>query len=237
MLLFCFSSVWSRPVHSEHQIRFAGCRHPPPPAAKQRASHHNVFPWKRDVSARPGLPHAGRALHLAAPWPANPADVHPQPELPRGRRHAANPRTRTKPHAPPPGAGSPPPLSHARGSAVTAGHASLRQPAGPQPHGAGQFLQPGQPRLVTRGLGQGVGEAQLCLTVGYINPTPSEDLKLSWAALVLADFLLNYRLQLLELCWSYLKCRKTCSPQPSCCQTCLLELWEKSYSLCVTTQR
>lgn len=168
---WCFLSVWPRPVHSEHQIRFAGRRHTPPHAAEQRASHLNHLPWKRGVSTRPSLPRFGRPLHIAPARPAHPTDVHPQPQLPRGPRHAAHPRTQphTKPQPPTPGTGGSPPLPHPRGSALTPRYASVQQPHGPQPRHAGQFLQPRQPRLTTWRLSQRTGEAQLCLTLGFIH--------------------------------------------------------------------
>ncbi|XP_051247738.1 palmitoyltransferase ZDHHC14 isoform X4 [Dicentrarchus labrax] len=155
-----------------------GRRHPSPPAAEQRASDPDDLPRKRRHSNWPHLPHPGRPVHLAPPRPAHPSDVHPQPQLPRGHRHAANPRTqpRTQPQPPPPGASGPPPLPYSRGSAFPARYASLRQPPGTQPHHAGRLLQPSQPGLTTRGLCQRTGKAQLCLTMGYMPPPPTSSL-------------------------------------------------------------
>lgn len=141
------------------RLRQKGRRHPPPPAAEQRASHPNSLPRDWRNTTWPRLPHPGGAVHLAAPRPAHASDVHLQLKLPRGHRQAANPRTppHTQPQQPPPGTGVPPPLSYPRGSALAAGHASLQQPHGPQPHRAGRLLRPGQPGLAARGLCQRVG--------------------------------------------------------------------------------
>lgn len=156
-----FLSVWPRPVHSEHQIRFAGRHHPSPPAAEQRARHPDCLPWKWRLSTWSHLSHPGRPVHLTPPRPTHTADVHPQPQLPRNRRNAANPRAQphTQPQPPPPGAGGPPSLSNPRRSALTTRHASLWQPPGSQPHHAGRLLQPSQPRLSAWGLCQGTGKA------------------------------------------------------------------------------
>lgn len=115
-------------------------------------------------------------MHLAPPRPAHPSDIHPQPQLPRGHRHAANPRTQSQPQPPSPGAGGPPPLSYPRRSALAARYASLRQSTWSQPHHAGWLLQPSQPGLTTRGLSQRIGKAQLRLTVGCTPPPPTSSL-------------------------------------------------------------
>ena len=172
----CFLAVWSRPVHSRHQIRFAGRHHPSPPAAEQRTSHPDDLSRKRSLSTGPQLPQPGRPVHLAPPRAAHASDVDPQPQLPRGHGHVTDPRTQPhthtqpQPQPPPPGAAGTPPLSHSRGSALAPRYATLRQP--PQPHHAGRLLQPSQPGLATRGLCQRTGKAQLRLTMEY-TPTPS----------------------------------------------------------------
>lgn len=169
----CSPSVWPRPVHSEHQIRFTGRRDSSPPAAEQRASHPDRLPWKRRDPARPHLSHTGRPVHLATPRPAHATDVQPQPQLPRTHRHAAHPRARPRAQPQPraPGTGGSPPLPHPGGGAVAARYASLRQPHGAQPRHAGRVLQPGQPGLPPWGLGQRFGEAQLRLTMGCKTPS------------------------------------------------------------------
>uniref|UniRef100_A0A3Q3C8Y5 Palmitoyltransferase n=1 Tax=Haplochromis burtoni TaxID=8153 RepID=A0A3Q3C8Y5_HAPBU len=154
--------IWLHPVSAEPH----GRRHPATPTPEQRACHPNHIPRKRRDATWPRLPRPDGALHLTAPRPAHPSDLHLQLKLPRGRRQAAGPWTHphTQPQQPPAGVVVPAPLPYARGSAVAARHASLRQPHGPQPHHAGRLLRPGQPGLAARGLRQRAGEAQLRLT-------------------------------------------------------------------------
>ncbi|KAE8289752.1 putative palmitoyltransferase ZDHHC14 [Larimichthys crocea] len=131
------------------------------------------LPW-------PHLPHPGwpSAPHSHSASPPHRQST-PKPQLPRGHRHAANPRTQphTQSQPPPPGAGGPPPLSYPGGNALATRYASLRQPPGSQSHRAGWFLQPSQPGLTTRGLRQRTGKAQLSLTMGYLPPPPPHVLK------------------------------------------------------------
>lgn len=163
----CVFSVWPRPVHSEHQIRFTGRRHTSPPAAEQRARHPDSLPWKRRLSTRPYLPQPRWPLHLAPPGPAHATNIHSQSQPSRGNRHDADPRTHAQPQPPPAGALNPPSLSHSRGGAIATRYAPLRQPTGSQPYSADRLLQPSQPGLPPRGLSQRIGKAQLSLTAGH----------------------------------------------------------------------
>lgn len=173
-LFFCFPrlfcSVWPRPVHSEHQIRFTGRHHTSPPAAKQRASHPDSFPRKRH-SVRTNSAVFGRPLYLTPPRSAHPSDVYTEPELPWSCWHVAYPRPQShphsQPHTPPSRPHGPPPLPDPRGGALAARHAPLWQPNGTQPHSAAGLLQPCQPGFSARGLCQRTGKAQLSLTLGY----------------------------------------------------------------------
>lgn len=201
-------------MHSEHQIRFAGRHHPPPPAAaEQRAGHPQ--PRERSVLTGPRLSRPGRPVHLAPPGAAHPASLHPQPQLPRGHGLAADSWPPAQPQPPSAGAAGPPPLPDSRGGALTPRYAALRQPAGPQPHHAGQLLQPGQPGLAPRGLGQRTGEAQLRLKAGW---NPPGDTTPPCAPSGSAD---SHR-----ICRHCRLTEGSC-PQPMCCQTRLLELGDE----------
>lgn len=140
-LLSLSYSVWPRPVHSEHQIRFAGRRYA---AAAERGPGHSwwvIGAWK--ASPRSSLP-------VASSRPAHTTDLHPESELWRWESEPSCPR-------------DPAPLPHAWWCPIAPRHASLHKPAGPRPHGT--LLQPRQPGLSTRGLGQRPDQTQLCLNL------------------------------------------------------------------------
>lgn len=132
-------SVWPRPVHSEHQIRFAGCHYA---AAAERDPSHGwwvISAWQ--ASSR-------RSLPAASSRPAHATHLHPKSELWSWESEHFCPR-------------GPAQLPHTWRCPLAPRHASLHKPAEPQPHGA--ILQPCQPGLSTRGLRQRPGQTQLCL--------------------------------------------------------------------------
>lgn len=132
-------SVWPRPVHSEHQIRFAGRCYAV--AAERDPSHAWWVIGAWQASSRHSLPSASSR-------PAHTTHLHPESELWSGESEPSCPW-------------GPAPLPHARRRPLAPRHASLHKPAGPQPHGT--LLQPCQPGLSTRGLGQRPGQTQLRL--------------------------------------------------------------------------
>lgn len=132
-------SVWPRPVHSEHQIRFAGCHYAV--AAERDPSHGWWVIGAWETSSR-------RSVSVASSRPAHTTHLHPKSELWSWESEPSCPRGSA-------------PLPHAWRCPLASRHASLHKPAGPRPHTA--LLQPCQPGLSTRGLCQRPGQTQLCL--------------------------------------------------------------------------
>lgn len=127
-------SVWPRPVHSEHQIRFAGCCYTVAAERDPSCAWWVLCAWQ--ASSRDAVP-------AASSWSAHTAHLDSKSELWSWKSEPSCPW-------------GPAPLPHTWRRPLSPRHASLHKPTGPQPDGA--LLQPCQPGLSTRGLGPRPGQ-------------------------------------------------------------------------------